>query len=125
MEAFKKYPNWLIKSSYVNLYGIGFNNDTIWVKEFPSTGNVNLQLTEEMGAKQLLKEFNEIEALKKEIKDLKKEIEVALYYTLKTYNRVSEVFPEAYNHLPKLNKDSTAIVINLDHLRRQFQQVSN
>jgi hypothetical protein len=125
MQTFKNHPNYVNKSTYINIYGVGFNNDTVWVKEFPYTGNNSLQITEEMGAKSLLKEFNEIETLKKEIKDLKKEIEVALYNTLKTYNRVSEVFPEAFKHLPKLNKNSSAIVVNLDHLRKQFQQVSN
>jgi hypothetical protein len=71
--------------------------------------------------KELLKQFNKIQTLEKEIKDLKLEIETALYSTLRTYKRVEESFPEALEFLPPMNNNKTALVVNLSSLRDKIK----
>jgi hypothetical protein len=121
IEAFEKHPNYINSIGYVYLYGIGFNGNSVKFTKVPYMGDNRFEIKSEMGATELLKQFNKIEALEKEIKDLKLEIETALYSTLKTYKRVQESFPEALQYLPKLNNDKTALVVNLSSLRDKIK----
>ena len=121
MQAFEKHPNYINSIGYIYLYGVGFNGDCIKFKKLPYTNNNRFEINSEMGATELLKEFNKIESLEKEIKDLKLEIETALYSTLRTYKRVEESFPEALEFLPQPNNNKTALVVNLSSLRKKIK----
>ena len=121
IETYEFHPNYFNKIGIVYLRGLGFNNDPISVQNYPYDNNYYLELTEKNGVSILLIEFNKIKSLEKEIKDLKLEIETALYSTLRTYKRVEESFPEALEFLPPINNNKTALVVNLSSLRDKIK----
>jgi hypothetical protein len=121
IEAFEKHPNYINSIGYVYLYGVGFNGESVKFKKLPYTGNNRFEIKSEMGANELLKQFNKIEVLEKEVKDLKLEIETALYSTLRIYKRIEESFPEALEFLPPINNNKTALVVNLSSLREKIK----
>lgn len=68
-------------------------------------------------AKYLKKLDNEIQDKKKEILSLIKELEILLY-SLRTYPKVAEQFPEAVPFLPF--KTTSALAINIEDLRKKL-----
>jgi hypothetical protein len=121
LEVYEKYPNYFNRTTSVYLRGVGFNTDYVNIVSIPYKNDSYFEITKEMGATELLKEFNKIQQLDKDIQSLRLEIETALYSTLKTYKRVQESFPEALQYLPKLNNDKTALVVNLSSLRDKIK----
>jgi hypothetical protein len=123
IETYEYFPDYFNACFSVYLKGVGFNNDCIKVQKYPYNGNYYLELNSNTSvvSNELLKQFNKIKSLEKEIKDLKLEIETALYSTLRTYKRVEESFPEALEFLPPMNNNKTALVVNLSSLRDKIK----
>ncbi len=117
-NEFKPY---LITREYFALNGHGFSYRGAYTdQEIPWSGKSNaLELSREEGKIlwELEKNYKKAEDRVLELRD---EIEVALYDTLRTYKKVQEHFPEAFEYLPKLSS-STALSINLDTLRQKIK----
>jgi hypothetical protein len=108
-------------TSAVKLLGNGFNHNWVYVKDFPHTGGVtfNLILTPEEGDL-LLKMEREYKVAEEKMEKLKVEIYTALYEGLRTFKNVEENFPEAFEYLPVLSKN-TALSVNLNELRSRIK----
>lgn len=107
----------------LRLSGTGFNMKYMYTDEpIPGIHDKTLvvQLTDDE-ADELFKMENAYKEAEKKTKQLQLEIQVALYETLRTYKKVEEFFPEAYQHLPKLF-GVTALSINLDALRQKISK---
>ena len=117
----KEFEPYVNMQSYFNLCGHGFEYKGVYVEDIPWNCDPNrLDLSLEEG-KLLWDMEKAYENADKKTKELKSQIFVALYETLKTYKKVEEHFPEAFVHLPKLST-STALSINLDALRQKIAQ---
>lgn len=116
-SAFGDHPDYFKQRISVNLNGNGFNWDCFYfTQQLPCTGS-----TFEPSAKDasiLVKISNNIEAMEKEFKQLKLEIET-LVFGLRTYAKVKSEFPEAAPFLPETT--STALMVNISDLRKKLK----
>jgi hypothetical protein len=121
LDLSKKEPNYFTWSDNVSINGNGFNYKHFDLdKEVPSKHRFNtLFEPNETEAKELSSLINMFEKEKEEIKNLQKEIEITLF-NLRTYNKVSENFPEALPFLPK--GQNTSLSLNLSDLRNKLKQ---
>lgn len=121
-HAEKEFEPYVNMQSYFSLCGHGFEYKGVYVEDIPwNCGQGNrLDLSKEEG-KLLWDMEKAYKNADKKTKELESQIFVALYETLKTYKKVEEHFPEAYQHLPKLS-GVTALSINLDALRQKIAQ---
>ena len=104
------------------LTGGGF--DYRWVNftsPIPFQDNSNCLTLNEAQGRLLWRLEDDYKKAKEEVDNLKDEIYVTLLYTLKTFKKVEEHFPEAFVHLPKLS-GVTALSINLDALRQKISK---
>ena len=109
-------------TDYVHLNDYGFHYKGVCLEEaIPCTQrNSVLSLTENEG-KLLWNLEQKYKKAKKEVEDLHQEIYFTLLHTLKTYKKVQDHFPEAFEHLPKVGTP-TSLAINLDALRHKISK---
>jgi hypothetical protein len=115
------HKNYIVTRREFQLIGYGFDYKWVYIPEsipFKDCENV-LKLSKEEGELlwDLEKSYKKAE---KVVNELKLEIQVTLCDTLRTYKKVQEHFPEAFEYLPKLST-STALSINLDALRQKIK----
>jgi len=117
VELFKKYPNYFYTRRNFQLSGNGFNWKSVSTsKDLPSiNGSFIPNATD---AVILLDAINIIDTKKSEYHKLTSEIENALF-SLRTYKRVQENFPEAFVFLP--NSISNKLVVNISDLRNKIK----
>ena len=97
-ETFEKFPSYFNARSYVQLTGNGFDWQSLsFLKPLPYSERSFVPNEQE--AEKLLKMKNEVDKAKNEKDKLVSEIETALI-GLRTYKRVQENFPEAFELLP-------------------------
>lgn len=118
-NEFKPY---LISRNYFSLHGHGFSYRGVYAdQDIPWHGGSNvLELSQEEGTA-LWNFEKEYKTADLKVQELREEIEVTLYHTLRTYKKVQDHFPEAFVHLPKLS-GVTALSINLDALRQKISK---
>lgn len=97
--AFEKYPMYIETYGYFNVRGQGISGAPCvnLKKSIPSSTNY-LELNAKESEKFLKLKYEEVDA-KSKYENLLSEVKTALI-NCKTYNRVKELFPEAYEHLP-------------------------
>lgn len=108
--------------NYFALKDQGFHLTGVYAdQDIPWHGGSNvLELSQEEGT--FLWNFEkEYKTADLKVQELREEIEVTLYHTLRTYKKVQDHFPEAFEHLPKLS-GVTALSINLDALRQKISK---
>jgi hypothetical protein len=117
VDFYKKYPNYVETRQSFQLSGNGFDykylNTKSSIPAFKSSFQPN-----ERDAIILHGILNEIDKKEKEYKKLFSEIEIALF-SLRTYKRVEETFPEAFLLLP--NKITTSLSVNISDLRQKIK----
>lgn len=119
-ELAKKYPEyfeWRDRIGFYGTNGFGYENYRIEGTVITKAGSISYTNISPENAKKLNKLDNEIQDKKKELKDLVKELEILLY-SLRTYSKVTEQFPEAIPFLPY--KTTSALAINIDDLRKKL-----
>lgn len=117
MVCFKKHKNVFNTQSCLRLVGNGFNHEWVDLEEslplentvFSPEGNL---------AKEIRTLLDSISTKDKELKELRKEIETALY-NLRTYAKTQKDFPEAYGFLPSPNSE-TALTVNISAIRKKL-----
>ena len=120
LDFSKKHPDYFKWADDVSINGNGFN-----YKHFDLNKNV-VSISRyrvafepnEQEAKELSNLINSYEKQEKELKELQNEIEITVF-NLRTYNKVSENFPEALPYLPK--GENTSLTINLSDLRQKLK----
>lgn len=115
-----KYPEWFSFVDRIGFYGtngFGYENYKIEGSVVSKGGSFYYTNLSPENAKTLKKIDNEIQDKKKELADLVKELEILLY-SLRTYSKVAEQFPEAVPFLPY--KVATALAINIEDLRKKL-----
>jgi len=116
LDCFEKHPSYFDTRTSVQLSGNGFQWESInFGKELPVFRNFT---PDAVTAKKIMILKNKVEDSKKNLSDLQKEIENALF-GLRTYKRVEENFPEAFAFLP--NKITTSLAINLTDIRQKIK----
>ena len=114
--------NYIVKRAECQLHGNGF--EFKWVN-FPSPipfkYNESLLNLSSAEGKVLWNLENDYKKAKQDVDNLKEEIYITLLYTLKTFKKVQDHFPEAYEFLPK-TETPTSLAINLDALRHKIQK---
>ncbi len=119
-ELSAKYPEYFELRDRIGFYGtngFGYENYKIDGSVISKAGSVNYLHISPENAKKLKKIDNEIQDKKKELKGLVRELEILLY-SLRTYAKVSEQFPEAIPFLPY--KTTSALAINIEDLRKKL-----
>jgi len=112
-----KFPDYLDLRSSFQCMGNGFNYKWLNTSKSLPCKNSNF-LPNPSEAKKLLSIIGKIGDKKKVYNELLKEIEVTLF-SLRTYKRVEESFPEAFILLP--NKTTTAVALNISDLRQKIK----
>jgi len=117
IKLYKKYPNHFETKRSFQLCGNGFEYQYLGVtKDIPHYKSSFTPNEED--SKLLINKLNEIKDLKKKYDELFKEIEITLF-SLRTYKRVEENFPEAFLLLP--NKTTYAVALNISDLRQKIK----
>lgn len=113
---------YISQSDYVYLHSHGFNFRGVRLKNpVPvNKGQNSLELTALEG-KFLWNLEKEYKKAEEGLEELTQEIYFTLLHTLKTYKKVQDHFPEAFEHLPKVGTP-TSLAINLDALRHKIQK---
>ena len=119
-ELAGKYPEYFELRDRIGFYGtngFGYENYKIDGSVISKGGSFNYLHISPENAKKLKQIDNEIQDKKKELKGLVRELEILLY-SLRTYAKVSEQFPEAIPFLPY--KTTSALAINIEDLRKKL-----
>lgn len=114
------HPEYFDFSERIGFYGtngFGYDNYRIEGRVISKAGSISYTNISPENAKKLKKLDDEIQDKKKELKDLVRELEILLY-SLRTYTKVTEQFPEAIPFLPY--KTTSALAINIDDLRKKL-----
>jgi len=116
ITCYNKHKTYFDTNSSVRFNGNGFNFQYFNMpKSLPLPDRMISPNDED--SKGILAQFNNIQNKDKELKLLRKEIEVALF-NLRTYNQVEKEFPEAFPHLPK--PPNTALIVNIKSIREKL-----
>lgn len=119
-ELAQKYPYYFKKSNSISFGGCnGFSYEYFSLSEsviIKQSSSYYTEISSE-NAKKLNKIHNKIQDKKNEITELFKDLEIALY-SLKTYSKVSEQFPEAIPFLPK--SITTELSVNISNIRKRI-----
>jgi hypothetical protein len=119
LEVFQEHPNYFKTQSCAQLHGNGFNWESIYFgMSLPYCSSIFTPTPQD--AKELIVLYNEVEDLKRDYRDLVREIENALY-SLRTFNRIKTEFPEAVPFLPI--EGSTSLTVNLSGIRSKLQAI--
>lgn len=122
-EDYKKMPDYFKTSKTASLSGLGWDYEHIELTEKIPSENYNFNLVfetkeHEQTANALRKEYDAYEKAKKELRNLRSDIENTVY-ALKTLKAISEHFPEALPHLPKT--PNTSLIIDTTALRKRLK----
>jgi len=116
VELFEKHPKFFGTRSSFQLQGNGWNykylNSVKQIPTYNSSFSPNAKDSET-----LTKLDNEVKKERQDYEKLVSEIETALF-GLRTYKRVQENFPEAFELLP--NKINTSLSVNLSDIRQKL-----
>jgi len=116
--AFENAPNYFNTSNSVQISGNGFNWQSLgFTKKMPVLRNCSHQLSDKE-ASDFLKKYNTIEDKKSKCRDLIYEIETALF-SLRSYKKIGEQFPEAIPFLPE--KITSALAINISDIQYKLK----
>jgi len=121
LKTASKYPDYFDINNYVRLNGNGWNYVNINMEGLKVVSKRSISpLFEPQGkfADVIKKLHNELADKESEVKQLKTEIENTLY-SLRTYAKISEIFPEAVPFLPK--HENTQLVVNVQGLRDRLK----
>jgi len=120
VELSIKYPSFFEFRSYVRINGNGWNwqNIDLSTRVISKTNNSAVFEPEVELANGLKKLHNKITDKETEVRNLRSETENTLY-SLRTYAKVSEVFPEAVVFLPK--HENTSLIVNVNELREKLK----
>lgn len=113
---------YIVQRDSCQLTGGGF--DYKWVNfptPIPFQDNNNCLTLNEAQGRLLWRLEDSYKKAKLEVDNLKDEIYITLLYTLKTFKKVQDHFPEAFEHLPKVGTP-TSLAINLDALRQKISK---
>ena len=116
IDFYKKYPNYVETRQTFLLSGNGFDYKYLYTKNSIPSFKSSF-IPNERDAIILHGLWNDISNKEKEYKKLLSEIEIALF-SLRTYKRVKENFPEAFVFLP--NSVSNKLVVNISDLRNKI-----
>ena len=120
LDTQEKHSHFFTYAKEVSINGNGFDFKYFELKQkivSKNRYNIIFEPTPQQ-AKVLSKLINEYETEKQSIQSLRNKIEIALF-NLRTYNKVSENFPEALTFLPKLQ--NTSIAVNFSDIRKQLK----
>lgn len=119
-ELAGKYPEYFEFQDRIGFYGtngFGYENYKIEGRIISKAGIISYTSISPENAKKLKKLDDEIQDKRKELEDLVRELEILLY-SLRTYAKVTEQFPEAVPFLPF--KTTSALAINIQDLRNKL-----
>lgn len=106
LDAFKKYPNYFVPTKSVQVSGYGFNYQLFYTKNNCvrncKSSSYHQLIIEEKEAKFLSILQSKVDALKKNIEGIKKEL-TTLIFSLGTYKKVIETIPESKPFIEKLD----------------------
>lgn len=123
-STFNKFPEWFARTNYIMLRGHGFNHESVFLKKQAICNNGNdgafLKMDKEIGNALQMKRNAHAKA-RKEYNELLDETAQALM-NLRTYKRISEVFPAAMVFLP--TEMSTSLIVNIDSLLLKLDRQS-
>jgi len=117
LDVFGKFSDYFGTRKSFQLSGNGFNYKWLSASRCLPAKNASF-CPDEKEAKRLLSIINKIDDKSNKYQDLLKEIEVTLF-SLRTYKRVEENFPEAFVLLPK--KQTVSLALNLSDLRNKLK----
>jgi len=115
-EANKQYYHF---TKTIQVRGYGFNFEWIEMSDILPYNSKTTELTQDQANSLMPLWIQKIDK-EKEIKELKTDLENAIL-TLRTYARIKEQLPEAYELLP--DKTSTAISINLESIKTRLHGI--
>lgn len=117
---FLRHPEFFRTTSTFKPSGNGWNFQTLHLSEnLPNKyGNSFCFEMDVKTSNALLKEYNRNKDQKEEIEELQRDLENILF-NLRTYKAVTENFPEAAEHLPKIVNNS--IALNLSDIRNRIK----
>lgn len=119
-ELAEKFPQYFEQRTRIGFGGTnGFGYEVYSIDGnviAPVSGAYYTKISPE-NSKILKKLDNEIQDKKKELKNLVKELEILLY-SLRTYSKVAEQFPEAVPFLPF--RTTSALAINIQDIRKKL-----
>lgn len=119
-ELAVKFPQYFERRNRISFggtNGFGYESYSIEGNVIVAPSDAYFTNISSENAKILKKLDNEIQDKNKELKDLVKELEILLY-SLRTYSKVAEQFPEAVPFLPF--KTTSALAINIEDLRKKL-----
>jgi len=117
LKCYEKFPNYFEARNEVSVSGNGFNYQRLFfTKKLPTSSSH--YLPNSVDCESLLKKENAIQDKSKEISKLRTDIEVALF-SLRSYKRIIEQFPEAEPFLPE--KISNALAINISDIQSKLK----
>lgn len=117
LKCFEKFPNYFESRNEISVSGNGLNWQRLFfTRKLPV--NSGTYLPNKVDAESLLKKENNIQDRNKEILKLRTEIEIALF-SLRSYKRIIEQFPEAQPFLPE--KISNALAINISDIQSKLK----
>lgn len=114
---FPKYFNFRNRISLNGVQGFGYENYLIEGNVISDTNGGYYTNISPENAKILKKLDNELQDKRNELTGLIKELEILLY-SLRTYPKVAEQFPEAVPFLPF--RTTSALAINIEDLRKKL-----
>lgn len=121
IELSSKFPNYFKKCGRVLLKDNGLNDGFLLTKSVVSTTD-NYQVAfqpDPSTAKLVSKSLNELKKLENKRDELKSQIKNTLL-NLKTYKRIQEQFPEAFELLPDRKVAENTLAIPIDDIRKQL-----
>lgn len=117
-DAFAKHQSFFRKTSSFYLSGHGLSHDYFNLSGQQPDGTLINQKFSAEQAKVIVDYGNKISDLQKNVRELQRGIEVALF-SLTTYKNVERGFPEAFKLLPA-DKAVTGLMINVKDIRCQL-----
>lgn len=120
ITLFKTHPSYFRTASIFRPTGNGWNSQYLDLfEEVPSIRGNNFYFEMEIKTSNaLLKEYNRNKDQKEQIEELQRDL-VNTLLNLKTYKAVTENFPEAAEHLPKIVNNTVAL--NLSDIRNRIK----
>lgn len=119
-EFSKKHPTFCKTNSVIKIIGAGWNHEIIGIENCVSTSNgygqTYLELKEDKAA-QLKKQFVAFNDAKKEYDNAVSVIQNTIY-SLKSFNKIKESFPEAAELLPEETKKE---LVNINEVRKMLK----
>lgn len=123
-DFFKKFPDYFEIESHINFTGHGFRWEQVYISDteekapiIANKDNKAMLTLDKSLASQISKRLHAIEKAEDQYKKVKGEIRMALI-NLRTYKNITDKFPEAAEHLPKISVP--AVIVNIEGLRKKI-----